>query len=104
MVEDLETPSKNMVVTGEKLEALLEKEREKYIKIINHLTDKIKEAGCDLEHPFDRESMTVRNTYSEELNNKIERLKSSLRMFRKQHPHIKESEFMYLSATLEDEK
>ena len=95
MVDEELTP--HTVITAEKVESLLNKEREKYMKIINNLTDKIKEAGCELEHPFDRESMTVSNTLSVNLQKKLDRIKTRLDISYNENKISKvEYEFMLL--------
>ncbi len=77
MVDDEITP--HTILTADKLEPLLDKEREKYMKIINNLTDQIKKAGCDLDHPFDRESMCITNTLANNLLNIINTTEARLR-------------------------
>ena len=77
MVDDEITP--HTVLTAEKMDSLLNKEREKYMKIINNLTDQIKEAGCELDHPFDRESMTITNTLANNLLDTIKKTEVRLR-------------------------
>ena len=77
MVDEELTP--HTVLTAEKIESLLDKEREKYMKIINNLTDKIREAGCELEHPFDRESMCITNTLANNLLDIIDTTETRLR-------------------------
>ena len=77
MVDDEITP--HTILTAEKIEPLLDKEREKYMKIINNLTDQIKKAGCDLDHPFDRESMCITNTLANNLLNIINTTEARLR-------------------------
>ena len=65
MVDDLEDLSPNMVVKKNDIEHILEKSKQKYLNIINNLTDKIKDAGCELEHPFDKKNMSIKNTRAE---------------------------------------
>ena len=77
MVDDELTP--HTVLTAEKMDSLLDKEREKYMKIINNLTDQIKEARCELAHPFDRESMCITNTLANSLLNIIDMTETRLR-------------------------
>lgn len=77
MVDDEITP--HTILTADKIEPLLDREREKYMKIINNLTDQIKEAGCDLDHPFDRESMCITNTLANNLLNIIDMTEARLR-------------------------
>jgi hypothetical protein len=77
VVDEEITP--HTVLTAEKMESLLNKEREKYMKIINNLTDQIKEAGCELDHPFDRESMCITNTLANNLLNIIDMTETRLR-------------------------
>tara|TARA_B100001939_G_C16923911_1_gene610639 strand:+ start:429 stop:731 length:303 start_codon:yes stop_codon:yes gene_type:complete len=77
VVDDEITP--HTILTADKLEPLLDKEREKYMKIINNLTDQIKKAGCDLDHPFDRESMCITNTLANNLLNIINTTEARLR-------------------------
>lgn len=77
MVDDLEDLSPNMVVKKDDIEHILEKSKQKYLNIINNLTDKIKDAGCELEHPFDKHSMSVKNTRAEE----AEATLNSIRIF-----------------------
>lgn len=78
MVEEFDSITPHTVLTADKVESLLEKERDKYMKIINHLTDKIKEAGCELTHPFDRDSMTISNTLASNLQKKLDKIKTRL--------------------------
>lgn len=77
MVDDEITP--HTILTADKIESLLDKEREKYMKIINNLTDQIKKAGCDLDHPFDRESMCITNTLANNLLDIINMTETRLR-------------------------
>ena len=39
---------------------------------------KIKEAGCELTHPFDRDSMTISNTLASNLQKKLDKIKTRL--------------------------
>lgn len=97
MVEEFDSITPHTVLTAGKIESLLEKERDKYMKIINHLTDKIKEAGCDLEHPFDRDSMTVSNTLANSLQKKLDKIKTRLDISYRENKISKfEYEFMLL--------
>jgi len=77
VVDDEITP--HTILTADKIESLLDKEREKYMKIINNLTDQIKKAGCDLDHPFDRESMCITNTLANNLLDIIDMTETRLR-------------------------
>jgi len=77
VVDDEITP--HTILTADKIESLLDKEREKYMKIINNLTDQIKKAGCDLDHPFDRESMCITNTLANNLLDIINMTETRLR-------------------------
>jgi len=71
MVDDLEDLSPNMVVKKDDIEHIIQKSKQKYLNIINNLTDKIQDAGCELSHPFDKDSMIVKNTRAEEAEAKL---------------------------------
>ena len=77
MVDDLEDLSPNMVVKKDDIEHIIQKSKQKYLNIINNLTDKIQDAGCELSHPFDKDSMIVKNTRAEE----AEATLNSIRIF-----------------------
>jgi len=65
MVDNLEDLSRNQMIKKDDIEHIIEKNKQKYLNIINNLTDKIKDAGCELEHPFDKKSMSIKNTRAE---------------------------------------
>jgi len=98
VVDEELTP--HTVLTAEKIESLLDKEREKYMKIINNLTDQIKKSGCELEHPFDRESMCVTNTLANGLQEKLEKVKYRIHTAFKENK-IPKFEYEFMLSALE---
>jgi len=100
MTNDVDDISPNEVVTGKHLEALLKKEKEKYLKIINDLTDEITQSGCEIEHPFDRESMTIINSKATTLENNIRKALDRLDYAFKQ-AKVDKFDYLYIKEALE---
>jgi hypothetical protein len=68
----------NQMIRKEELEELLERSKQKYLDIINILTDHIEESGCKLEHPFDKDKICIKNVRADKYKARLNKLTNML--------------------------